>query len=294
MTNKQKIMIVCILALPIIIGMLLVIGRPSASSHPLKVFKKIGLVQINDVILVSEPYVKQLRELREDDGIAGVLLRIDSPGGAVAPAQEIFNEVMKFRGRKPLVASFGNVAASGGYYIASPAQKIFANPGTITASIGVIFRFPQYFKLMDKLGISIQVLKAGGVKDMGSPQREMTPQEKKLFQDMLDNIHNQFIKDVSRARGMSIDSLRPIADGRIMTGEQALAARLVDTLGSFEDAADYLKTYLGLSAGTAVIEKKQRESFWKNLVFGELAQRFPFLTHPVYPAGSYFLYDRQF
>jgi protease IV len=294
MTNRQKITIVCILALPIIIGMLLVIGRANSSSLSPKVFKKIGLVQINDIILVSEPYVKQLRALREDNAIAGVLLRIDSPGGAVAPAQEIFSEAMKFRGNKPLVASFGNVAASGGYYIASPALKIFANPGTITASIGVIFRFPQYFKLMDKLGISMQVLKSGGVKDMGSPQREMTPQEKKLFQDMLDNIHDQFIKDVSRARGMNIDSLRPIADGRIMTGQQALGAHLVDTLGSFEDAADYLKNYLGLSPSTGVIEKKQHESFWKSLVFGELAEKFPFLKSSFCPAGSYFLYDRQF
>jgi protease IV len=294
MTNRQKITIVCILALPIIIGILLIIGRSNSSSLSPKVFKKIGLVQINDIILVSEPYVKQLREMREDDAIAGVLLRVDSPGGAVAPAQEIFSEAMKFRGNKPLVASFGNVAASGGYYIASPALRIFANPGSITASIGVIFRFPQYFKLMDKLGISMQVLKSGGVKDMGSPQREMTPQEKKLFQDMLDNIHDQFIKDVSRARGMNIDSLRPIADGRIMTGQQALAAGLVDTLGSYEDAADYLKNYLGLSPGTAVIEKKQHESFWKTLVFGELAEKFPFLKSSFYPAGSYFLYDRQF
>jgi protease IV len=257
MTSRQKISIAGILALPVILGIVLVIGRSSSSSLSPKVFKKIGLVQVTDVILASEPYVKQLRELREDDGIAGVLLRIDSPGGAVAPAQEIYQEALKFRGVKPLVATFGNVAASGGYYIASPALRIFANPGSITASIGVIFRFPQYFKLMDKLGISMQVLKSGGVKDMGSAQREMTPQEKKLFQDMLDNIHEQFIMEVSRARGMNSDSLRPIADGRIMTGQQALAARLIDTLGSFEDAADYLKNYLGLSQSTAVIEKKQ-------------------------------------
>jgi protease IV len=294
MTNRQKITTVCIVALPIIIGMLLVIGRSGSSTLSPKVFKKIGLVQVNDVILASEPYVKQLRELREDDAIAGVLLRIDSPGGAVAPSQEIYHEVLKFRGVKPLIASFGNVAASGGYYIASPALRIFANPGSITASIGVIFRFPQYFKLMDKLGISMQVLKSGDVKDMGSPQREMTQQEKQLFQKMLDNIHNQFIDDVHRARGMNIDSLRLIADGRIMTGQQALGAHLVDTLGGFEDAADYLKNYLGLSPGTGIIEKKQHEPFWKSLVFGELAEKFPFLKSSFCPAGSYFLYERRF
>jgi protease-4 len=122
----------------------------------------------------------------------------------------------------------------------------------------------------------------------------MTQQEKQLFQKMLDNIHNQFIEDVHRARGMNIDSLRRIADGRIMTGQQALGAGLVDTLGSFEDASDYLKNYLGLSPNTGVIEKKQHESFWKTLVFGELEEKFPFLKSSFFPAGSYFLYDRQF
>jgi protease-4 len=292
MKKQQKIVIICLLGIPLLLGVaLLVFG----SFSPLNTMatKKIGLVRINDIILISEPYVEQLRSYRENDAIAGVLLRIDSPGGAVAPSQEIFSEAMKYREiKKPLVVTFGNVAASGGYYIASPALKIFSNPGSITASIGVILRFPQYFKLMDKLGITMQVLKSGESKDMGSPQREMTLLEKKLFHDILSDIHTQFIEDVGRARSMNMDSLRSIADGRIMTGKQALAARLVDTLGSFEEATDYIKKYCGLPQNAAVVEKKRHESFLRTLIFGELAERFPSLTTTFFPAGSYFLYEK--
>jgi|WetSurMetagenome_2_1015567.scaffolds.fasta_scaffold00051_32 protease IV len=267
----------------------------ACSSLPLNTFKKIGLVEITDVILSSEAVVKQLRTYRDDESIAGVLLRVDSPGGAVAPSQEIYQEVLRFRtAGKPLVASLGNVAASGGYYVACPAQKIFANPGTITGSIGVIFSFPKYYKLLDKLGISVEVLKSGRVKDMGGPEREMTPEEKKLFEEILTDIHEQFINDVSRARAIRVDSLRPMADGRIMTGEQARRLGLVDTLGGFQDAADYLKKLAGLPQSAEVVEKKKRPSYLHTLLFGELAEKFPALQSTFVPAGSYFLYGRKF
>jgi protease-4 len=286
--------------LPRLRGLALALGLPvlmlaGCTSLPGKTFKKIGLVEITDVILSSDAAVKQLRMLREDESVAGVLLRVDSPGGAVAPSQEIFHEVMKFRDvKKPLVASFGNVAASGGYYVACGARRVFANPGSITGSIGVIFSFPKYYKLLDKLGISMEVLKSGEAKDMGSPQREMTPEEKKLFAGILTDIHEQFIADVCRARSLSADSLRPIADGRIMTGRQALRSGLVDTLGSLQDAADYLRKLAGLSPSAEIVEKKKREPYLHRLLFGELAEKFPALQNTFVPAGSYFLYDRRF
>lgn len=290
MTNRQKVLIAAICLTPVAIGIWLMLADSSANSSPLS-FKKVGLVQISDVILSSEPSIKQLRAFREDDAIAGVLLRIDSPGGASAPSQEIFSEVMKFRdSNKPVVVSVGNMAASGGYYIASAATRIFANPSSITGSIGAIVEFPQYYKLLDKIGVSLNVIKAGGFKDMGSPQREMTPGDRALMQGIVDDIHHQFIRDVARARSMNADSLRRIADGRIFTGAQALKARLVDTLGSFEDALAYLKETVGLSPKAAVVEKKPRESFLRTLVFGELAERFPFLKTPSMPAGPYFLF----
>ncbi len=286
MTKRRKISIAAVCCAPVIIGLLFLRSDPSVLSN-----KKIGLVRINDVILASEPYIKQLRSFREDNAIAGVLLRIDSPGGASAPSQEIFSEVMNFRKiNKPLIVSIGNMAASGGYYIASPAMKIFANPSSITGSIGAIVEFPQYYKLLDKIGVSMQVIKAGNFKDMGSPQRELTPQDRALLQGIVNNIHEQFIRDVAAARSINVDLLRSIADGRILTGEQALKSRLIDTLGSYENALAFLKDYARIPSKAAVVEKKQREPFLRTLIFGELAERFPFLKNTYVPAGSYFLF----
>ena len=297
MTKKQKIAIGAILATPIVLGIVLMSVNNESTSLKFSTFSshKVGLVQISDVIYSSEDYVKQLRDLREDDAVAGVILRIDSPGGAVAPSQEIFEEVMKFRDvNKPLVVSMGNLAASGGYYIASPAFKIFANPGSVTGSIGAIMSFPHYYKLLDKIGVDVEVIKAGELKDVGSPHRELTPRERAYLQALIHDIHLQFIEDVSRARSIKIDSLLPIADGRIFTGRQAIGARLVDTLGSYEDALAYLKGYCGLSDKTAVIEKKRNESFLKKMLFDELFNKFPLLkkaASAATSAGPYFLFD---
>jgi protease-4 len=210
----------------------------------------------------------------------------------VAPSQEIFEEVMKFRDiNKPLVVSMGNLAASGGYYIASPAYKIFANPGSVTGSIGVIMSFTHYYKLLSKIGVDIEVLKAGELKDVGNPNRAMTLKEKAYMQSMLDDIHMQFIEDVSRARDIDVDSLIPIADGRVFTGRQAVDAGLIDTLGSYEDAVEYIKTFLHVPQKSTLVEKKRPEGFIKRLLTEELFDRIPFLKKASSPPGSYFLYD---
>jgi protease-4 len=286
--------IAAILAAPIVLGLILMAlnAKPGSAKFSSLSSRKIGLVEVSDVIYSSEDYVKQLRDLREDDGIAGVILRIDSPGGAVAPSQEVFEEVMKFREiNKPLVVSMGNLAASGGYYIASPAFKIFANPGTITGSIGAIMSFPHYYKLLSKIGVDMEIIKAGELKDVGSPHRAMTPKERSYLQAMIHDVHLQFIEDVSRARSMDIDSLIPLADGRIFTGRQAMAVGLVDTLGGYEDALDYLKTYLGLPEKSNVVEKKKPEPFWKKMLTEEIFDKIPLLKNAAAPSGSYFLYD---
>jgi protease-4 len=293
-TKRQKITIGIVLGAPVLLGLFLMIFNAALSSSCSSVLsqKKIGLIKVTDVIYSSEDYVRQLKSMLEDNSIAGVLLRIDSPGGAVAPSQEIFSEVMKFRDyNKPLVVSMGNLAASGGYYIASPALKIFANPGTVTGSIGAILSFPRYYKLLNKLGVDIEVVKAGALKDIGSSNREMKPDERLFLQTMLDDIHMQFIEDVSRARSMDMDSLLPIADGRIFTGRQALKVGLVDTLGGYEDALAYLKAYTGVSKNAEIVEEKPKKSFWKQLVTEELFDKFPLLQKAASPAGSYYLYD---
>ncbi len=294
MTKGQKYAIAIILAAPIVLGVVMLAvtsSSPISSLSPLS-SKKVGLVEISDVIYSSGDYIRQLRSLRENDAIAGVILRIDSPGGAVAPSQEIYNEVMKFRREnKPVVVSMGNLAASGGYYVASPAFKIFANPGSETGSIGVILSFPHYYKLLNKIGVDFEVLKAGELKDIGNPNREMTPRERTFLQGMLNDIHLQFIEDVSKARNIDQDSLRLIADGRVFTGRQALRARLVDTLGGFEDAVSYLKEYLGIPDKSPLVEKKAKEGFLKRILYEEVFDKFPLLKQAAGPGGPFFLFD---
>ena len=295
MTKRQKIIIICIVFAPVIIGILLY-NRDFAGSGSNIPFgtqgSKIGLVKIVDVIYWSEDYVRQLEELRKDNTVAGVIVRINSPGGGVAPSQEIFEEMMRYKDEeKPLVVSMGNVAASGGYYIASPAVKIFANPGTITGSIGVIFQFPHYYRLLDKIGIKMTTLKAGKLKDVGNPNRDLTEKEKEYLQTLLDNTHEQFINDVCLARDMDIAELRKIADGRIFTGEQAADEGLIDSLGGFSEAVSYLREYCDLPEKTKVIEKKKRPGFLKEVFNEGLTKNVPFLGMKIIPAGCYFLLE---
>ncbi|MGD9200196.1 MAG: signal peptide peptidase SppA [Chitinispirillia bacterium] len=295
MKKRQLMIIAAIVVAPVIIGFILIMVSQQTGSDKFNLSsqnKKIGLVRIFDVIYSSEIYVRQLQELRKDKSIAGVILRIDSPGGAVAPAQEIYEEVKLFvKVKKPIIVSMGNVAASGGYYIASPAYKIFANPGTITGSIGVIFQFPHYHELLDKIGIKMTTLKAGKFKDIGNPNRNLTEEELAFLQKLINNTHEQFIRDVSAARKMKIKDLRKIADGRILNGKQALDLGLVDSLGSFSTAISYLKNYLSLPERTKIIEKKRHSGFLRDFIFDSVQKYFPFLNNYKIPAGSYFLLE---
>ncbi|MBM2828745.1 MAG: Multidrug transporter [Actinobacteria bacterium] len=167
-----------------------------------------------------------------------IILRINSPGGGVGPSQEIYSEVRKLKGKKVVVASMGALAASGGYYIACAADKIFANPGTITGSIGVIMQFVSVKDLIEKIGLKGMVVKSGAFKDIGSPMREMKPEERKLLQEVIENVHLQFVGAVAEGRKMDRKKVMKIADGRIFSGEQAKALGLVDALGNLEDAVE--------------------------------------------------------
>jgi protease-4 len=295
MTRRQKITIAAILLAPVVLGLVLLSfedRRSRAALIPGTQSKRIGFVRILDVVYFADNYVWQLRELRKDKSVAGVLLRIDSPGGGVVPSQEIYDEVMRYRTEdKPLVVSMGNIAASGAYYFASPARKIFANPGTITGSIGVVFRFPQYYDLLKKVGVKFEVIKAGTYKNLGTPHREMSDKERALLQELLDDTHDQFISDVCEAREMDIDTLRRFADGRIFTGRQAHAFGLIDTLGSYDDALAYLREHVGLSERAKIIEKKRRRSVWRDIFVEEMLDRLPFFAAARKPGGAYFLLE---
>jgi len=186
---------------------------------------EIGVVEIKGTIKSSDTLVRWIRKLREDSDIKGILLRVDSPGGAVGPVQEILEALKKTRkAGKPVVASFGSVAASGGYYVALASNKIVSNPGTVTGSIGVIAEFPVVSDLLKKLGVQYEIIKTGKYKDSGTPFRKMNPEEKKLLKGVLMDVYDQFVEEVASSRHLSPDSVRKLADGRIFSGRMAKEA----------------------------------------------------------------------
>lgn len=197
---------------------------------------KVAVLPVTGLIADSESTIDQLKKFAKDDSVKAIVLRINSPGGGVGPSQEIYEEVKKLKGKKIVVASMGALAASGGYYIACAAQKVYANPGTITGSIGVIVQFVNVKDLIEKIGLKGMVVKSGPFKDIGSPVREMKAEERDLLQVVVDNVHSQFVAAVAEGRQMQRDSVAKIADGRIFSGEQAKALGLVDALGNLEDA----------------------------------------------------------
>jgi protease-4 len=196
----------------------------------------VGLLELTGVIQDAGEAIDTLERFRRHSATVAVVLRIDSPGGAVAPAQELYDAVWRLRERKPVVASLGNVAASGGYYVASAANLIVADPGTITGSIGAIMGVPYYKPLAEKVGISEDVVKSGRYKDTGHPLRPLSADERALLQGMVDDVLGQFIEAVARGRGIEVARVRELADGRIYSGAQAQAVGLVDRLGSLDTA----------------------------------------------------------
>lgn len=237
-----------------------------------QVFKlgdKIAVVEITGIITDSKAVNKEIIEYGERDDIKAVILRIDSPGGGVGPSQEIYNEIKKLKNKKKVVASMGSVAASGGYYIAVASDKIFANPGTLTGSIGVIMEFANAEELLSKIGVKGYVVKSGEYKDIGSPIRKMKDNEKKLLQSVIDNVHEQFVQVVSENRGIKIDHAKAIADGRIFTGEQAKKLNLVDELGNLQDTIDAAAKIVGIKGKPVVIyPRKKGLSIW-DMLFSE-------------------------
>ncbi len=222
--------------------------------------EKVALVRVEGPIVSSRSTIEELRKYRDDASVKAVVLRVDSPGGAVAPSQEIYEEVGKLKETKPVVVSMGSVAASGGYYIAAPATKIYANPGTVTGSIGVIMEIPNFKGLMDKVGIKTEVIKSGKHKDLASVFRGVGREERAILQGVLDDVHDQFIRAVSEGRGIPYKRVKEIADGRIFTGRQAKDVGLVDALGNIQDAIMEAARLGGIEGEPNVISKKEKSS----------------------------------
>lgn len=214
----------------------------------------------------ADSIIKQLREAEKDDNVEAVVLRINSPGGAAAASREIRDQVVKLgKSGKKVVASMGDVAASGGYMVACAADKILANPSTTTGSIGVIMQFQNTEELYDKLGIRTITIKSGPHKDMGSPGRPLTEEEREILQSMIDDMYDQFVSVVAEGRNMTKEEVRQVADGRVFTGRQALELGLVDQLGDFYDAVEVAKEMAGID-GEVTLKEYGKQYMWEQLL----------------------------
>jgi len=234
---------------------------------------RVGVVEVEGVILDSKKAVEQIERYENDASIPAVVLRIDSPGGGVAASQEIYEAAKRLRGKgKVVIASMGSTAASGGYYVACAADKIVANPGTTTGSIGVIMEMLNATELMSKIGVRFDIIKSGKFKDSGSPFRQMAEEERQYFQKYVDDAYEQFVGVVGSARGMEKSEVLQYADGRVFTGQQAQEIGLVDTLGTYQDALAIAAEMSGIEGRPRVVSPKKRKVTIWDLLFGDLEQ----------------------
>lgn len=227
----------------------------------------VGVIELNGVIMDSKKTIKKLEDFEESPEIRGVVLRLNSPGGAVAPSQEIYQAVKNFK--KPLVVSMSSVAASGAYYVAMGAKKVYANPGTITGSIGVIMEFANLEKLYEWAKVQRYAIKTGKFKDVGAEYREMGPEEKALLQNMVDNVLTQFKQAVADGRKLTMDQVTEVADGRIFSGSQAKSAKLVDELGTLQDAIDDVAKMAKIEGKPEVIYPEKPRPRWMDLILDD-------------------------
>lgn len=292
MKDQRKWLIVALCLLPVVAGVIVLAIAHSRGEEPLFGARRIGLVRIEDVIVESDEFIRQLHTLAEDETVAGVVLRLNSPGGAVSASQEVFHEVLRVREKgKPVIVSMGNVAASGAYYIACASDRIFASAGTLTGSIGVIMRLSHVQQLFDKIGIEVEAIKTGEFKNTGTPFRELRPDERKYLQRLVDDTYEQFLEDVSTRRAIAVDSLRPLAKGQVFTGRQALQEGLIDTLGGLRDALLYAKTTTGVGEDAKVVEPGRAVPQWLEPLMSKLWVGRKLIDNVLYQGGIYYLYE---
>ena len=251
---------------------------------------KIGIVEIYGVISDSKQVIEQLHDFRDNDSIKALVLRVDSPGGGVGPSQEIYDEVLALDELKPVVVSMGSVAASGGYYVAAAAREIVANPGTITGSIGVIMEFANFQELLEKIGLSSVVVKSGAYKDIGSPTRDMSAAEREILQDLIDDVHNQFVSSVAEGRELDEQAVRSIADGRIFSGRRAMELGLVDSMGNLQAAIDRAAVLAGLDAEPKIIYPPGKKPRFIDLFIEETLNRLHYALQKQRSVGLQYLW----
>jgi protease-4 len=250
----------------ILIGLVVLIGLPASFSALRKAATPaIGMIEISGPIMDSIEYLEIIKQFENDDKVKSVIVRLDSPGGKVGPSLEIYEARMRGKRKKPVIASMGSVSASGAYYIACSADTIYALPGTITGSIGVILEFFDVTHGLEKLGVSSRSITGGELKDAGSPFRPMTERERKYFQDLAIDIHDQFKEEVAKSRKIPRAKVDEYADGRIFTGRQALALGLIDKLGGLDRCVEDARKRAGIEGEPRIIEGRPSEGVWEEL-----------------------------
>jgi protease-4 len=273
-----------VVSLVVIIGLLLVFGLAFSLGRWQRFGgSKVALITVEGVIVDSKEIIEQLEKHRTNPTVKAIVLRINSPGGGVSPSQEIYEELVKTRQvtGKPVVASMGSLAASGGYYIASAADVIVANPGSITGSIGVLIQVPNITGLLQKIGVRSVVVKSGEHKDLASPTREMTDAERQILQRLLDDVHDQFIDVVAKARKLDRKKVEALADGRIFSGREAQSLGLVDQLGNLQDAINRAAGLAGIPGKPTVIQEQKRRFFLLDLLTRAVLFNMDLPTSPI-------------
>ena len=235
--------------------------------------KKVGIVEITGPIISSKKIIEDLNQLEQKEDIASIVIRIDSPGGSVAPTEEIYEKIKKVKKIKPVIASVGNVAASGGYYIAVAADSIFANKSSILGSIGVIISYPIMKDLFDKVGIDVETIKSGNLKDSGSFSRNPTTQDKIFFEKLILNMYNQFIDVIVKDRMMERNNVLSLADGRVFTGLTSMKLGLIDELGTFESAIEIAAEMGGISGKPQIFQNNKKSNLVKDFLSTDLSTK---------------------
>jgi protease IV len=280
--GKKVFLIITIMVVVLFIVLYLLGSLGSAGAG------KIGVIEIEGAIMDMKEPMEDVVKFKEDDSVKGVILRINSPGGAVGPTQEIYSEIKKLKQSKKVYVSMGSVCASGGYYLAVTGEKVYASPSTITGSIGVIMEQAVVEDLMKKIGIESNTIKSGPLKDTGTPFRKMREDEKKYLQGLIDSIYEQFVNDVAEGRKMPVDQIKQLADGRIYTGLQAKETGLIDNIGTFYDVVDEMQKDLGIHGKPSLVYGKRPFSFlrWllssaiQDVIFKNTSQPVQFLYKP--------------
>lgn len=238
---------------------------------------KIGVVELEGVILDPKTVVGELKKFADDDSIKAIVLHVNSPGGGVAASEEIYREVKRIRDEKHkrIVSSIETVGASGAYYVSAATNKIYADNGSIVGSIGVIAEWVNYGDLMRWAKLKPEVLKVGELKDTGDPSRDMTPAERAYFQSLIDNMYGQFVKAVADGRHAKFDDIKAIANGRVWTGEEALGLHLIDQLGDFQTAIEDTAKAVGIKGEPVLVHPERNRQSLLDLLFGDVSQWLP-------------------